>query len=408
VGAVAAVLAALSWLSAAAFGTLPGDAVSPGAAIAFAIGLGLLGLASGSLAFVLAPFLGRAGAAGVAGVVTVAGYYAHGYSVAVPALSGLAKLSWFAWADRNQPLAGQYDWPSLLPVALLAVVLLALGVEAFARRDLGRTVAIPWIGFPEATLGLRGPFDRSLGERLPIAVAWGAGIGIFSTALAATAGSFSATVGGTTSVASLNLFHTLFPRIDLTTAGGFLQLTFVTLGFVLVGFAAVTLVSGWASDESSGRLELLLTVPSGRARWALSSGLGVMAAIAVVTVVVAAGVGAGAALSGSDAVTPMLGTAVLGLYGAALAGVGLAAGGLVRPSLAVPAMATLVTLTFLDDTFAPALNLPDWVHQLALTAHMGLPMVGSWDWSGIAACLVLAVAGLGLCAWGMSRRDIAT
>jgi hypothetical protein len=48
------------------------------------------------------------------------------------------------------------------------------------------------------------------------------------------------------------------------------------------------------------------------------------------------------------------------------------------------------------------------VQQLALTAHLGEPMVGRWDVAGLAACLVLAVGGLVVGAWGMSRRDVGT
>jgi hypothetical protein len=124
------------------------------------------------------------------------------------------------------------------------------------------------------------------------------------------------------------------------------------------------------------------------------------------TAAVALGVGAGAAMVGSDATTPVLGTLVLGLYAMALTGVGVAAGGLLRSSIAGRFVAAVVTLTFLVDLFAPALKLPDWVHQLALTSHMGQPMIGSWDWVGITACLVLAFGGLGLSAWGLSRRDV--
>lgn len=401
---VAVILTVMSMLS-GGFGTLPGDAISFQAAAGFGLWAGLMGLASGSLAFALSSFVGRAAAAGLAGFVMLVGWMLHGYAAAIPAFSGWANLTWFGWTDRNQPLAGQYDWASLLPVALVAVVLLAAGVEAFARRDLGSARVIGWLRFPDATLGLRGPLSRSLGERLPVALAWGAGIGLFALALGASSASFTANLAGT-SLASLQLFHTLFPKIDLTQAGGFLQLAFVELGLVLAAFGAVNLVAGWASDESSGRFEMLLTAPLSRARWAFSTGLGVMAALVVLSALVALGVGIGAAAVGSDATTPMLGTVVLGLYAAAVAGVGMAVGGLVRSSIAAGTVAVLVTLTFLDDTFAPALELPDWVHQLALTSHMGLPMLGSWDWGGIAACLVLAVGGLIVSAWGLSRRDV--
>ena len=69
-------------------------------------------------------------------------------------------------------------------------------------------------------------------------------------------------------------------------------------------------------------------------------------------------------------------------------------------------MATLVVATFLVDLIAPALKLPDWVHQLALTAHLGQPMLGVWDVGGIFGCLVLAIGGLALSGWGMARRDV--
>ena len=223
--------------------------------------------------------------------------------------------------------------------------------------------------------------------------------------MGAAAGSFSTTLA-TTSPESIKLFHQLFPNIDLATAGGFLQLTFVSIGSIFVGFATATLVSGWASDEARGRLEMILSAPLGRARWALASGLGLLAAIAVMTAIMALGVAIGAATVGSGVTTPVLGTLVLGLYAAALAGVGIAIGSLFRPTIAGEAVAAVVTLTFLIDLLAPPLKLPDWIHQLALTSHLGQPMIGSWDLVGITICLVLLVGGLLLSSWGLSRRDV--
>ncbi len=200
-------------------------------------------------------------------------------------------------------------------------------------------------------------------------------------------------------------FRDIFPSFDLASAGGFLQLL-VQLEFIVAGFAAATLVAGWASDETSGRLEMLLAAPLGRSRWAILSGLGVYAAIAVMTVVMALAVGIGALTAGSDALTPTVGTVALGLYAAAVAGVGLAIGGL-RTSIAAEIAALVVTATYLIDLLAPALRLPDWVHELALTAHLGQPMVGSWDFAGVAACLLLAAGGLALSGLGIRGRDVA-
>ena len=75
-------------------------------------------------------------------------------------------------------------------------------------------------------------------------------------------------------------------------------------------------------------------------------------------------------------IEPMLGTGVLGLFAAAIVGIGFAIGGLFRTSLAAEIAALVVVATYLVDLVGPPLGLPDWVHQLALTSHLGQPMVG--------------------------------
>ncbi len=400
---VMVLMAGATWLAGAVFGTLPGDAIPVQAAVGFVLWLELVGLVFGGLAFALAQFLGRGPAAGIAGAILIAGYVLNNYQVAAPAISPVADLTPWAWTTNHLPLAGAYDWASLVPLPFLAVALFAVGIEAFARRDLGVTSSVRTPGLPAATLGLEGPVGRSFGDRLPVALAWGLGLGAFALMLAAISRAIADQVA--TSPDLVKTFQSLFPGFDITTAGGFLQLL-VQLMYIIVGFAAATLVSGWASDETSGRLELLLATPLARRAWAIRSGLGVFAAIGVITLILAAGIGLGAGAGGSDALTPMSGTIVLGLYAAALAGVGFAVGGLFRMSIAAEVVAVVVIATYLVDLLAPALQLPDWVHGLALTAHLGQPMVGVWDWIGVAACLVLAVGGLLLGGWGVSRRDI--
>ena len=106
-------------------------------------------------------------------------------------------------------------------------------------------------------------------------------------------------------------------------------------------------------------------------------------------VLLAAGIALGAGSGSVDPGEAMLGSVTLGFYAVALIGIGVGIGGVWRTSLAAEIVALLVIATFLIDLLAPPLNLPDWVHQLALTAHFGQPMTGTWDWSGIIACLVL-------------------
>ena len=182
--------------------------------------------------------------------------------------------------------------------------------------------------------------------------------------------------------------------IDMTTTSGFLELVFTEMGFVLVGLAAATLVAVRSSDEIAGRLELQLATPLSRARWAVASTAAVFAAMVVMTLALGAAIAAGVAAVGDEPLQPAVGSAVLALYGMALAGIGAAVAGVFGASFAAPTVLAVAIATFLVDLLAPALHLPDWVEQLALTAHLGRPMVGSWDAAGTVVYLQQAAAVL--------------
>lgn len=389
---------------AGAFAVLPGDEIPVGAALGFAVWLGLMALAAGALAFGLAPFVGRGSAAGLAGGVMLAGFLLNGYQAAIPELAPFAGLTWFGWTSNHIPLAGQFAWASLGITALVAVGLLAVGVEAFVRRDLGAATALPGPRLPRVLLGLGGPAGRAASERFPTGLGWGAGLGLFGLLIASSGASFIAQIGE--SPEFLRALTTAFPGIDIATIGGFLQLIFIEFGLVLAGLAAAGLVGGWASDGRTGRLEMLLPTPVRRSWWPLAGGIGVFTSIALLVLLTAGGIGIGAFVAGGEVGTPVLGTLAIGLYAAAMAGVGMAIGGLFGPGLAAPAVVGLTLVTWLIDLVGGDLGVADWIHQLALSTHMGQPMVGVWDPVGIIACLVLAVGGLAIGAWGFSRRDL--
>jgi len=355
-----------------------------------------LQVASAALIFVGMPLY--------AGAVMLGGYVIHSYRTVVPAFETLGGATWFSWTADHVPLAGQSDWAGIGLTAIACAILLAIGVEAFARRDVGVTISVPAPGLPRALLGVHGPLGRSFGDLLPAALAWGIGLGIYGVLMAAASQSLLDALASSPAMAEI--FRNLIPGIDITTAAGFLQLAFAELGFVLIGLAAATFIAARSSDETSGRLELQLATPLTRARWAVASGVAAWLAIALVTVLLAAAVAVGVASVGQDPVTPATGTLVLALYGAALAGIGVAVAGVFRASLAMPVVLAVAIGTFLVDLLAPVLRLPDWVHGLALTAHLGEPMIGTWDGVGVAACLAIAIGGLVIGAWGMGRRDV--
>jgi len=377
-----------------------GDQVPLVGAVGFVMWCGFIAMCFGGLALAIAPYLGRAGSAGVAGVAMVALWVASGLDVGGP----LVTISPFHWTSDHMPLAGFYDWPGLVAVGVVAVVLLAAGVELFSRRDLGVTAGLSLPGLPKQVLGVRGPVARAFGEQLPRALSWGIGMGVLGALLGSLAGSMSSQLAGEPDI--LKAFATIFPGYDFTAAGGWLQL-YVALFYIAAGFAGTTFVSKWASDENEGRLDEILAVPLSRTRWVIAGGIGAVSGVVVMTAIFALAIGLGAASGGVSAGDALLGSAALGIYAVAIVGVGFAVGGLWRSSVAAEIAALVVVATYLVDLLAPALKLPDWFHQLALTAHLGMPMIGQWDVAGIVACAVIAVGGIALGAWGVNRRDIA-
>ena len=376
-----------------------GDTILPLSAAGFALWCGFFALFFGGIAFALSPLLGRSGAAGVASIAMILLWLMNGMNVGGP----LAMVSPFHWTNNHIALVGIYDWLPLALVGLAGLVFMAVGVEVFTRRDLGVTAGLSLPGLPKPLLGVHGSISRAFGEQLPRALSWGLGLGIVGFVFASLSGTLADSLGANSSIQKT--FATLFPQTNLSTVSGWLQL-YMELLYIAAGFGAATFVSNWASDETEGRLELLLATPMARARWVVAGGVAAILAVVLMTATFAAGVGLGAISGGLDATDAIVGSAALGIYGLAIVGVGVAVGGVWRTSIAAEIAAMVVVATYLVDLVAPPLKLPDWIHELALTAHLGQPMVGVWDPVGIGACFLIAVGGIAIGAWGIRRRDI--
>jgi ABC-type transport system involved in multi-copper enzyme maturation permease subunit len=401
--ATIAILGLTTFGAATALASLPGDEVAAGTVVAHMALLFLMILAPGAAAFATAPFLGRGGAIGVGAVVLFGSFVVSSYASTVPVFEAVEGASYFHLTAAHRPLAGAWDWPSVGLLTVVVAALLVVGIEVFARRDLlvpgGGRLPLPMI-----RAWVRGPFSRGFGERLPAAVAWGALLGLFGVVIASSSDEFVAAIAQIPQV--VQMIQRLFPDADILSTAGFLQLAFFQEGIIILGLAAAFFVGGWASDESDRRLEVVLGAPVGRAAWALRSAASVYAAIFVTIAILGGAVAAGTVAQGDDPVRPAIGVAVLGLYAMSLAGIGLAVGGLVRPSLAGPLTLVLGLGFYLYDLVGTILEWPDEILDLALTRHLGRPMIGEYDELGMVLLGAIAVGGVLLCAVGMRRRDI--
>jgi ABC-2 type transport system permease protein len=403
VGIATLLIGLLVFASGRLFATLPGDEIALGDALAHAAWLWAMALLPGSVAWFVAPVVGRGAAAALGTFVMLESFVIHGYRDAFAGFASLDAVSYFSWSAGHRPIAGAVDWAGVAAVAAPAVVLLILGALVFRTRDVGitRGVSVPT---PRLVRGIGGPFTRSFSDRLPEAIGWGMGLGVFGFVFAANAEEFVSALRAIPQVEAI--VRQFYPGVDMFTVGGILQLVFFGFGSLLMAAAAGTLAGGWASDENEGRLELVLAAPVRRVRWVAESGLGVLVAILTLAAIVAVLIAIGTLAVGGDPARPALGAFVLGAYGAALAGVGLAVGGLVRPTLAAPVAIALGVTFYLLDTLGAALRLPEAILDLSLTSHLGQPMAGSYDVPGTIACLVLAGGGVAVAAIGLNRRDV--
>jgi ABC-2 type transport system permease protein len=399
----AALIGLLTWVGGTAFATLPGDEIALGDALAHAAWLWTMAIFPGAIAWLAAPVVGRGAGAGLGALVMVLSFVATGYRASLPLFERVDAVSYFGWTADHRPIAGVFDWVAVGAVGAIAIVLLVAGAMLFRARDVGVATGVG-VPLPRLRLGLGGPFGRSFAERLSAASWWGVGLGSMGFVYAVNVEAFIDALASIPQVEAM--VERFFPGVDLFTTGGILQLVFFGFGTLLIAAAAGMLVNGWASDESDRRLEMLLSAPVSRARWSVLSGLGVMGAMALLTAVMGALVTLGTVLVGHDPANPILGTGVLGLYGAALVGVGLAVGGLVRPELGAAAAGGLGVAFYLLDTLGAALNLPEAVLDLSLTRHLGQPMAGVFDAGGVIACAAIAVGGVAVCAMGLRARDV--
>jgi ABC-2 type transport system permease protein len=392
-----------AWLGTIAFASLPGDELPVQTVMSHMAWVALAVVAPGLVAWVLAPITGRGMAAGVGAVVLIVSYVIYSYGEAFTGLQSLAPLSYFSWTAGHRPMAGVSDWTAVGVLALVEAGLFAAGVLVFRARDIGITVSTS-LPLPRIGLGLGSVLSRSFAERLPIALAFGLGLGVMGLIFALNAQSLIETMGNLPQLQEI--YRRFFPDIDVFSLPGVLQLSLFGFGSLVMVGAAAMAAGGWASDETDLRLEMIMAAPISRFGWVMRSGLGVLAALAVMALALAVLVALGVVVAGGDPVNPILGSFVLGLYAAALAGVGLAVGGWIRPVLAAIVPAALGLGFYLLDLLGSVLQLPRVILDLSLPRHLGQPMAGSFDLAGIVLCAVLAIGGVVLAGVGFGRRDV--
>ena len=372
-------------------------------AAAMMTGSAAAGLAFGAVALVTAQVTTSARAAtGLALVVLVAAFVVRAAGD-VAELHGSA-LSWFspvAWAQQTRAFVDVRWWPVALPVALV-VALIAASAALAARRDLGAGL-----------LAARsGPARGRIGS--PAALAWRQQRGAlgwtalgFAVMLFATGTMMTSISDTMTDIVSDNpAFAAMFGEDPAGFESAFLDviLMFTATGVAAYAIAAVARVS---SEESSGRLELLLALPVSRARWfgaqVLAAGAGAVLVLAIAVAALWAGC---AAVGMTDPGGADFGRAIAFHAAAVLVFCSVGAALVAALPRALGIAWALLAVAFLFDMFGPLFDLPD--ATLAASPFRAASGALSADADPVPVTICAAVAAVLFAAASIAfrRRDL--
>ncbi|HSE71760.1 MAG TPA: hypothetical protein VLA97_13450 [Nocardioidaceae bacterium] len=309
-------------------------------------------------------------------------------------------LSPMGWSQQVRVFDDNRWWPLLLSVALTALLFAAAAVLS-RRRDLGAGIVQPRPGPASARSALCTPLG--LAWRLQRASILGWTVGILVTGLM-----FGSVTEEMRKMVEDNpTLAAYFERIaGASLVDAFFSTAMLIMGILAAGFAVASALR-MRAEETSGRLEPVLSTGVSRSRWYAASAA--VTLVGTVLAVAAGGLGVGiayAAVSGDgSAVWRLTGyvlvylPAVLVLVGVALLLVGWV------PRAAAAAWAALA-VCFVVGWLGGILSFPSWFENLSPFTHT--PAVPAEELTAgpllVIAAVAAAAAGLGLA--GFLRRDV--
>jgi ABC-2 type transport system permease protein len=383
------------------------------AADLFAMGVNLLAatLCCYGIAIVIAQLVTtRRSAGGIAGGLLIALFVLNG--AGRTADIGAARwLSPFYLFERSRPLtnAGSLDVGAISALLGAAVLLITIGVIAFARRDLGGT-ALPFVAResrpthspsrdPLLRLPVLGPLRQ---QRLWIA-AWLAGFAALSASLI----SITRTIVDSLTSSEVPFLRAYFERAGLSAYDSFVGVIWLSTATLLLSIYAIMQVASWSADDAEGRLATILSTPVSHARVVFERLATLLVAVALIAgassvAVYLVAAGQGITLNGGRVA---LAAALLLTISFAFGSIGqfVAAS---RPRLAVVALSAVAVVSYFVQQFVPLFGLPDWVANLSLYTLYGAPMSGDIKWSGVAGLVGIGAAATAASVVALRRRDV--
>lgn len=391
--------------------TLARDTVPANGVLLQGVVLVALTLCCYAIALVIAQLSATGRSAAAVGAAVLGALFLVAGAARSGALEAVAPLSPFWQYERSRPLlsGGVIDGGSIVWLGGVGLLALLAAVTLFARRDLGSSALprhisrAPAVREPARRLTLRTPVLAGLDRQASGLLGWAlglAGLGYFLGSLLPT-------------MIRLAYEVPLIRLMVLRGGSGDLEAAFVgtawgSTALLVLSAYAISQVASWAADEVDGRLEMALSAPVPRWRIVLERAA-TLAGGTTFIVLVASGVLASvtraqglsldlARFAGASALlVPFV--VAFGAIGAVLIGW--------RPRVAVWVLGLVTVTSYFIQQLAPMFAFPDIVRNLSLFELYGSPLLLGPNWSGVAAQLVIILAGFGAAVASMNGRDIA-
>jgi len=362
-----------------------------------------------ALALLIAQFVdSRRVAAGVSAIVLLALFLLNSLGRTLEAPARFRGVSPFYYVDRTNGLSpgGQIDWASTLGVSAAALALVVLAGVAFTRRDLGaglvrpRRAVRPRVIEPSRNPLLRAPVLATIYEQRVGLTAW-----MVSTALLAL---FMTSLAK--SVADL-VNHIPIFRAYVSGQGDLNRAVISVFWFAMMplvlGAFAITQVSRWTTDDTEGRLEMVLSEPVSRRRVALERAGALLVATTFIAVV-----GSAVTLWAADAQGISLGvesialaTALLLPFGLAFGSLGAALAGWI-PRVTVLLLSGYAVVSYFLTQFVPLFRWPQWVANLSIFYLYGTPLTTGVYWTGFWVLMAIIAIAMTIGLLSFQRRDL--
>lgn len=352
----------------------------------------------------------RRGATGTAGIVVLALFMLNAAARSGVDLGAIRWVSPFYLFERSNPVlrGGSLDVSATTALAVGSLVLVAIAVIAFIRRDIGgpllrgaaRKSRVEWR--PAGDPLLRTPVLAIVDQQRVWIIAWALGLAVLAGFLT----SITKTMVDAFGNSDIPMLRAYFERAGINAYADFVGVIWFSTLLLLISLFVAVQVNGWAADDAEGRLETILSAPVSRARVVVERIASVVIACGVIVAVSSIAVYLTATSTGISLPSGrfVFASAAVLPVAYAFSGIGHALVGW-RPRVAVAILGTLAVVGYFAQQFAPLFQWPDWVSNISLYALYGTPMSKD-DWGGIATLLAIGLAGTAVAVVALRRRDV--